>query len=118
YINTNNTLSLNKEKTLRANFNFTYYTPEANGVYKDKAYYFLDIGVTALFFDKDLTLSLKANDIFKTAIYKTNSVVNDIPQYFEGYYGSRFVKLSASYTFGNKKNKKEREVNDENEQRI
>lgn len=118
YFNTNNALNLNKEKTLRANFSFTYYTPEVVGVSKDKTYYFMDLGVTALLFSKDLTVTLNANDIFKTALYRSNSEINGIPIYSEGYYDSRNVKLTASYTFGNSKNRKEREVYDENKERI
>lgn len=118
YFQTNNNLQLNKKKTLRANLSFTYYTPEVNGVYNDKTYYFLDLGITALFFDEDLTLTLSADDIFKSAIYKRTSNINGISQYFEGYYGSRSINFSASYKFGNSKNQNEREVYDENKERI
>lgn len=118
YVNSNNTLNINKQKTFRANLSFTYYSPEVDGVNKDKAYYFLDVGITALCFGKNLTLSLNANDIFKTAIYKTNSEINGIRQDYKGYFDSRSVRFTASYKFGDSKIQRQREVYDDNKERI
>lgn len=118
YLATGNTLTLNQNKTLRANLNFTYYSPGINGMEHDKTFYTLNVGVTALFFSEKLTLSLQAQDILETGIYKSTSKINGIPYYFEANYDSRSISLSASYKFGNAKNQKQREVNDVNENRI
>lgn len=118
YVATGNTLTLNKKKTFRANLNFTYYFPEVNGMDKDKTYYYLDLGVTALFFSKKLTLTLQADDIFRTAIYRSASTINGIPYRFEADYDAQSVSFSASYKFGNSETRKQRKVYDENSERI
>lgn len=118
YVNTDNTFYLNQEETFRLNFSFDYYFPSTYGVDQDKSFYEFNSGITALLFSKRLTLSVQANDIFKTSIYRSTTVTNGISEYFKGYYDSRSIRFSATYQFGNKKNRKERNVEDENKSRI
>src|SRR5699024_10513976 len=98
--------------------NFIYYFPQTMGIYKNKSLYTVDLGITGTFFSEKLTLALKAEDIFKGIVYRTNSVTNGIPQFFEGYYDNQAFSFTATYNFGNSKNQKQREVYDENKERI
>src|SRR5699024_2225478 len=89
YANTNNTFYLNQDETLRANFSFDYYFPSTSGVEHDKSFYEFNLGVTGLFFSKSLTLSLQANDIFKTSLLHYTTVINGISENIKGYYDTR-----------------------------
>ena len=117
-MSTYNSFYLNKDKTFKANFSLNYYFPAVDGVNDYESYYDFNIGLTGLFFNKKLTLSIQANDIFKTSIFKYSTISNNIPQQFKGYYDSRYVRVSATYKFGNNKNKQERKVYDKNSNRL
>lgn len=115
-ISTNNDLSLNSKKTLLFNLNYWYSFPGNDGFYKSDAMSSLSLTIQYLLLDKDLTLSLKGSDIFKTEVISINSRVNDV--YNEGrYYRDRQAfQFSISYKFGNKKIKAgQREMGNEEE---
>ena len=52
--------------------------------------------------DKDLNITLRGNDIFKTSAERTSTTVNGVFQTARYYYDSRSFQLSVSYKFGNK----------------
>ncbi|CAI2768944.1 TonB-dependent receptor domain-containing protein [Flavobacterium collinsii] len=115
-ISTNNDFILNSKKTLLFNLNYWYSFPGNDGFYKNDAMSSLSLTLQYLLLDKDLTLSLKGSDIFRTEVISINSRVNDV--YNEGrYYRDRqALQFSVSYKFGNKKIKTgQRETGNEEE---
>ena len=68
--------------------------------------------------DKNLKISARANDIFRTERDRYISTVNGVRQEGNDYYDNQSVQLSISYKFGNKTLKvKQREIGNEEEQK-
>lgn len=118
YFSSDNTFYFNKSKTFRGNLSFNYYTPGVYHVEHDLSTGSLNLGITGLLFSKSLTITLQATDLFKTNGIRNNIVTNGILEKFRGYYDSRGVKLAATYTFGQSKNKRERSVINTNSNRL
>jgi hypothetical protein len=115
-ISTNNDFSFNSNRTLLFNVNYWYSFPGNDGFYKNKAMSSLSVAIQYLLLNKDLTISLKGSDIFRTEVININSRVNNV--YNEGRYyrDKQAFQFSISYKFGNKKNKVEqRETGNEEE---
>jgi hypothetical protein len=67
----------------------------------------VDAGIRALLLDRNLVLSLSANDIFRTLQVRGTNVVNG--QTIDSYFDERNIRLMASYKFGNRKIQDRRE---------
>lgn len=106
YFSTDNTIYWNKSKTFMSNFSFWYQAPQSSGIDKVHSYYSLDFGIKALILNKRLTIGLAAYDILKTFDVRFESLTNDIRQVYDSYYGSRKVRLTVSYIFGNESQKR------------
>jgi outer membrane receptor protein involved in Fe transport len=79
----------------------------------------LDIGIKRSFFDRKLSISLRAEDVFKTKKWQGESSGTGFTNYYTSEWDSRLFNLSISYRFGNSdkyysKSKKTKE--NENEQ--
>ena len=103
YFSSNNDFNLNKNKTVLLNVNFSYNFPSTYGLGKEKASSGTALSARYLLFDKDLRITLRANDIFKTERVRFYSVIDGVRRNSEYYFDSRFVQLSLNYKFGNKK---------------
>lgn len=115
-ISTNNDFVLNKSKSLQLNLNYWYSFKGVDGIYKNGAMSSTSLTIQYFLLNKDLKISLKGNDIFRTQKVTGSSVVNGIYQNFSYYYDTKYVQLSGSYKFGNKKIKpKQRETGNEDE---
>ncbi|RZK01830.1 MAG: hypothetical protein EOO46_19110 [Flavobacterium sp.] len=66
YLSTDNTILLNKEKTIRANFRFSYQFPERSDLDTRKSFYVVNLGLSASLLKKKLTLALNGTDILRT----------------------------------------------------
>ncbi|MGE6355943.1 TonB-dependent receptor domain-containing protein [Flavobacterium sp. NPDC079362] len=99
---TNNDFVLNKTKTLLFNFNFVVMPVGTYGVNRLESSSSTALSVQYLVLNKDLRITLKANDIFKTDKMKFNSTVNGVYRDSNYYFDSRYIQLSLNYRFGNK----------------
>lgn len=115
-ISTSNDFILNKEKSFLLNFNYWYSFKGIDGIYNNGPSSSTSITFQYLILNKDLKISLKGNDLFRTEKTIGNSVVNGIYQNFIYYYDAQLIQLSVNYKFGNKKIKVEkRETGNEEE---
>jgi hypothetical protein len=103
-LSTNDDFVLNKNETWLFNVNYWY---SFNGIdgkfYNIGSMSNLSITLQHLLMDKNLKISLKANDIFRTEKFKVNSTVNGVFQKGIYYHDNQYVQLNISYRFGNKK---------------
>lgn len=106
YLSTDNTFILNKPKTLRANFRFSYQFPESSGLDTRKDFYVLNLGLSASLLKRKLTLALNGTDILRTGQVISNGIVNNIKRRFEYYTDNRSFRLSIIYRYGSTKNDK------------
>ena len=101
-ISSYNDFNLNVDKTLLMAVNYWYSFPGLNGIYDTKAASSLSLSLQYLLLNKDLNISLRGNDLFKTSAERNESRVNGVFQTARYYYDSRSFQLSVSYKFGNK----------------
>ncbi len=101
-ISTYNDINLNADKTLNMGINYWYSFPGINGVYKTKSASSLSLSIQYVLLDKNLNISLRGNDLFKSSAERNESRVNGVLQTARYYYDSRSLQLSVSYKFGNK----------------
>ncbi|WP_298510759.1 outer membrane beta-barrel family protein [uncultured Kordia sp.] len=101
-VSTYNDFTLNSEKTLFASANYWYAFPGVNGIFETKSASALSLSIQYLLLNKDMNITLRANDIFKTSADRTEAVINNVLQTARYYYDNRSIQLSVSYKFGNK----------------
>lgn len=103
YASTDNTFSLNKDKTLMSGAVFWYQFPEQSDILKTDAYYSLDLSLRALFIKRKLILSAGLTDVFKTSQRTYSGIVNGISQLSTNYRDNRKFRFMMVYRFGNNK---------------
>lgn len=115
-VSTSNDFNLNPTKTLLFNLSYWYSFPGIDGIYTNKSMNSLSVTIQYLLLNKDLKISLKGNDLFRTEKENISSTVNGVYQKGKYYSDSQFFKFSLTYKFGNKKIKVEqRESGNEEE---
>lgn len=102
-MSTNNDFMLNKKRTLMLTLGFYYEFPFLSALGKTDARCYLYSGIRSHLFNENLTLSLTANDIFKSNHSKLTLKSNGIKYVYDNIPDSRYVRLSISYKIGNKK---------------
>jgi len=115
YVSTDNTLLLNKNRTLMANVNFWYQFPELSYLNNFDSNYALNLGFTTRLLQKKLILSLNATDIFKTSIRSYSTINNGINEYYRSINDNRSFRLAIIYKFGNRKGNKDPHETDSQE---
>lgn len=101
---TNNDFILNKNETWLFNINYWYSFKGVDGkFYNIGSMSNLSITLQRLLIDKNLRISLRANDIFRTEKFKVNSTVNGVLQKGIYYHDNQSVMLGISYRFGNRR---------------
>lgn len=114
----NNDFTLNKEKTVLLNLNFGYFIIGTYGIEKVRPSTSTALAIQYLLLNKDLRITLRANDVFKTDKYRFEATLDGVHRSSDYYFDSRFVQLSMNYKFGNKKmSLKKRETGNETERR-
>ena len=101
-ISTYNDFNLNADKTLLMGVNYWYSFPGVDGIFDTKSASSLSLSLQYLLLNKDLNITLRGNDLFKTSAERTTTTVNGVFQTARYYYDSRSFQLSVSYKFGNK----------------
>ncbi len=105
---TSNTISLNAARTFLAEVTGSYYGKSIWGPFEWAPMFYINGGVKALFFDKNLTVSLQANDIFQSL--KNRKALNKATgQTLNNDLDLQSIRLSVSYKFGSKKIKSSRD---------
>lgn len=101
-ISTYNDFNLNADKTLLMGVNYWYSFPGVDGIFDTKSASSLSLSLQYLLLNKDLNITLRGNDLFKTAAIRRTTTVNGVFQKARYYYDNRSIQLSISYKFGNK----------------
>ena len=120
FVSTNNDFSLNADKTVVAGLNYWYSFPGIDGIFKTKSSSSLDISLQFLILDKNLNITVRGSDIFKTAIQERTTNINGVYQKFKNYYDTRQLWIMLSYKFGNQniKTRKHETGNEEERNRL
>jgi hypothetical protein len=116
-VSTSNDFILNQNQTMLFNLSYWYNFAGIDGIYYRKDMNSLSITIQYLLLNKDLKISLKANDIFRTEKDNINSTVNGVYQIGMYYYDTQSIQFSISYKFGNKKIKVEKRATGNEEER-
>ncbi|MFH6957958.1 TonB-dependent receptor domain-containing protein [Flavobacterium aquidurense] len=102
-LSTNNDFNLNTSKTVLFNVSYWYSFPGVEGIYTNKEMSSFSLALQYLLWNKDLKISIRGTDIFKTEKIKRSSVVNGVYQEGKNYYDNQSFQLALSYKIGNKK---------------
>ncbi len=116
-LSSNNTIILTE--TAKLQLDLRYDSPAKSNLYTIGESYSVDLGVSKTFLDKSLHISLYAKDIFDTSsLNNLASTVNGVRQVYGQSRNNQFIRVSASYNFGNKKVKvQERDFGNDEERR-
>ncbi|EPH09645.1 hypothetical protein HMPREF9713_02659 [Myroides odoratimimus CCUG 12700] len=101
-----NTFSVNNAKTLKLLLNWYHQIPHKEDNTRYSSYSSLSFGAKLALLDKKLNVNMTMQDIFNTGKSNGTSYYKDNVQSFKNSWNSRRFSISASYTFGNSKNKK------------
>jgi outer membrane receptor protein involved in Fe transport len=104
--NINNTVNINKSKTLSGSLNFFHNLPNIYGTTYLKNMYGLSAGMRLFLLEKSLKINLTLSDIFKTIKSDGYTKYNGYTEYLTQYNDYRKVSFACSYSFGDKKIKK------------
>lgn len=102
YFSINNSVRLSQKKDFMLSFSYNYVTKGVDNLDENTSSNQLNIGLKKLFFDKKMTVSLYASDIFRSNSTKYTTYSNGIKNSFKNYYDERFLRLSVVYRFGKK----------------
>ncbi len=99
----NNTISFDKERRFQLFLNYSHNFPYHVGVTYDNSYANFNAGLKGSFLDDNLIVNIYANDIFRQDLVKRKkeSVANI--QSYNNYYDSRYLRISVTYKWGNRK---------------
>ncbi|HCM34184.1 outer membrane beta-barrel family protein [Chryseobacterium sp.] len=103
YYAVNNTVHLNKAKTVSFLVNFSHYLPYTKGNFKFENMYNLASGLRISLFEKKLQVNMTVQDILKGMRFKGNSYYSTYYTHSDNYYDARSFNLSVTYQFGNNK---------------
>lgn len=116
-ITTSNTFKLNKDKTILSGFDIQYNFPnQSPDLVHNNESMKLNIFLRMLFMKKNLQISITGNNLLKAYDFNNTSKRNNIEASYNGYYDSRYLRLSLSYKFGSSKiNVNQRKISNEEE---
>lgn len=101
YFSTDNSVTLNKAKNIKGQVNFWYSPGYKEGLYKLSASYSLDLALKYSF--RDIMVTAGVYDVFNSSPKTFSSEVNNIKQSWISYPSNRYLRITLSYSFGNKK---------------
>jgi hypothetical protein len=100
---TNNTFTLNKNKSFFAELNYEYHSPRKDLFYEATQYSKLDAGLRYSIKEKGWSFILLGTDIFRTYMAYISTEINNTPQRRSLYQDERMLRVGITYKFGNKK---------------
>ncbi|KAA1243794.1 TonB-dependent receptor [Aquimarina sp. RZ0] len=101
-ISSYNDFILNESKTFLFGLNYWYSFPGVNGIFDTKSSSSFSVSLQWLLLNKDLNITLRGNDLFRSSAERTETTINGVFQTARYYYDSQYFQLSLSYKFGNK----------------
>lgn len=107
-VSTKNDFNLNSSKTLLFNVSYWYAFRGVDGIFIILPQSNLSLAVQYLMLDKNLRMSLRVTDVFRTELDRMQTSVNGVYQDGTYYHDSQSLQLSVSYKFGNNKLKEKR----------
>ena len=93
------------DKTLSLQVSYTYNSPTVTAQGRSDALYFTDLALRKEFMNGNLSVTLRATDIFNTRRYSGTTYGTGFSLYSEGQRDSRIYYLGISYNLNNFKNK-------------
>lgn len=99
---TSNDFILTTDRTFSLNMYYAYFIPGQQGIYNLEPNSIFNLSLQKTLLDKNLIITLRSNDIFKTRLERLSGTVDGIFQKVGGYYDSQSIEFSVSYKFGNK----------------
>ena len=116
-INANSSNKINLNKTTKLQLDAYYSSPFKTGLFSVGEMHSIDLGISKQFLNKQLQVAVLVKDIFnRSSLNNFESTVNSVKQVYAQNDNNRFIRLSASYSFGNKKvNEKLRNFGNEEE---
>ncbi|WP_447642973.1 MULTISPECIES: TonB-dependent receptor domain-containing protein [Chitinophagaceae] len=103
YFATNNTVYLNKSKTVSGLVNFWYQMPETNLINRSNHYYSLDLGMSCSLIANRLSLTANVHDLFGTSAPIYSARINDVDQKYWTLQLLRYYSVTATFSLGNNK---------------
>jgi len=100
---TNNTFTLNKNKSFFAELNYEYHSPRKDLFYEATQYSKLDAGLRYSIKEKGWSFILLGTDIFRNYMAYISTEINNTPQRRSLYQDERMLRVGITYKFGNKK---------------
>jgi len=99
------------DKTLSLQLSYTYNSPTVTAQGRSDALYFTDLALKKDFLNNNLSVTLRATDIFNTRKYSGTTYGTGFTLYTEGQRDSRIFYLGISYNLNNfKKNDKTKDI--------
>ena len=118
YLGTNNTFTLNKNKTFSAGFELTYSFPsQIGGLMYNREQIRLSLFSRLFLLDKKLQFTLNVENITKNYDINNISTRSGVQNDFKAYFDSRFLGLNVSYKLGNSKINKQKHNNSNEEEK-
>lgn len=103
-INANSSNKINLNKTTKLQLDAYYSSPFKTGLFSVGEMHSIDLGINKQFLNKQLQVAVLVKDIFnRSSLNNFESTVNSVKQVYAQNDNNRFIRLSASYSFGNKK---------------
>lgn len=116
-LSTSNDFNLNTNKTVLFNVSYWYSFPGVEGIFTNKKMSSFSLAFQYLLWNKDLKISIRGTDIFKTEKINRSSVVNGVYHEGKNYYDNKSFQLAVSYKFGNKKSVAKQRITGNEEER-
>ncbi|XMO85311.1 TonB-dependent receptor [Algibacter sp. AS12] len=115
--NSSNSFTMNDSTKLQ--LDATYSSPFKAGLFSVGSTSSIDLGMSKTFLDKNLQVAILVKDIFNSSsLNQLESTVNNVKQVYGQNDNNRYIRLTASYRFGNKKiSEKRRNFGNEEERR-
>lgn len=108
-LNTNSSNKFTINESTKLQIDAYYNSSSKEGLFSVGETYGLDLGINKQFLNNNLQVALLIKDIFNTSsLNNLKSTVNNVKQVYGQNDNNRYIRLSASYSFGNKKIKANR----------
>lgn len=105
-LKTTNHFTLDKNRKALVGFDFSYRFPNTSKELIHNYEQFIFNAFVKYNVNKNLQLSLNANNILREYNFNNESVRNGIKAIYSGYYDTQYIKFSVNYSFGNRKVRK------------
>lgn len=103
FLQTRNDVTLNTDHTLLMGFNYYYVFPSKVDLTQAEGYGSLNLSLKLRLLDNNLSLSFFMNDVLDSSRRLITTYYSGVKSTYRNYYDSRSIRVSAIYSFGNKK---------------